>query len=327
MLLAVRCQRRCIAMKLRDVEKNAVWMGRELHKILDPDKIGVIGGTVRTGNKYKRLSDIVRRADKCVLGERALYNIHRHPQLSSVKVAECDIPYQWGRMVLNENLPEICFGTGLSIANPLVRLLMYDITTDEINTVSLADVKNRPRLPLVNWVERDTAPKDYLVPLEDFRIRGRRPKWTLRTTAFAEKCKYFARAKDGFYRELEPDQAREDFSRYTGSHANGIEWDTDFGLLIVKRNPANPEKKILIAGGNHSLGTWALQGLINLVEKIPEKNTVFDKTIDSMAWLAQVIKAENLDEFLAVVRVTDSYLVTGQRVIHPYTLGIFSLPP
>jgi hypothetical protein len=314
-------------MKLRDVEKNAVWMGRELHKILDPDKIGVIGGTIKKGRKYQNLADILRPSDKCVLGERSLCNIHRHPQLSSVKVAECDIPYQWGKMILEQNLPEICLGTGLSIANPLVRLLMYNITTDELNTVSLADVKNKPRLPLVNWVERDTAPEDYLTPLEDFRIQGRRPKWTLRTTALAKKCRYFARAKDGFYRELESEETKENFSRYTGAHANGTEWDTDFGLLIVKRNPENPEKKILIAGGNHKLGTWALQCLMNLVKGFPERNTIFERTIDSMAWLAQVIKAESLDEFLAVVRVTDSYLVTGERVIYPYTLGIFSLPP
>lgn len=310
-------------MKLVDIEKNALWMARRIHSNFEQDDLGVVGGTVK---KKVDASDFIRLSDRCLISEKGLCNINSHKELRPLPIKEYDIPYRLSIKTLRENLPHISFASGLSVANPVVRLSMYDIVLKDIYDCTLSDLRDKPKLPIVNWVESGTALDIYSVCIEDFRAQEKRPSWCLRLSDMAEKCNYFTRTKDGYYTMLSSDKIAQHLSPIMSSYAHGVEWDTDFATLIVTTNPIDSNRKIVIAGGNHWLGTLAANALINLVKKIPQKGISFRNTIESMAWLGEIVKKENLENFQVIIRVTDDFTLEGKHEINVYITGVFSLP-
>lgn len=311
-------------MRLKDIEKKALRMARIIHSNFEQNDIGIIGGTVK--KKMGEESDFIRMSDRCLISREGLCNINRHKKLQPLLVDEYDIPYRLPVEILTKKFPHISYASGLAIANPVVRLLMYDIAIENIYDCSLNDLKNKPGLPIVNWVESETVSEMYSVSLEDLRAQEKRPAWCLQLSSMAEECNYFARSKDGYYAKLSSDKVAQYLSPIMSSYAHGIEWDTDFATLIVSTNPMYPDRKIITAGGNHWLGTLAVNALINLVKKIPQKGISFRNTMESMAWLGEVVEKENLENFQAIFRVTDDFTLEGKHEINVYITGVFSLP-
>ena len=311
-------------MKLKDIKKNALWMARIIHRNFEQGDIGIIGGTVR--KKESKENDFITMSDRCLISREGFCNINRHKALQPLPIEEYDIPYRLLVEILIKKFPYISYASGLAIANPIVRSLMYDITLKNINNCTLNDLRDKPKLPIVNWVESGTASEMYSVSLEDFRAQEERPSWCLQVSDIAKKCKYFVMSKDGYYTMLSSDKMVQYLSHSMSSCANGMGWHTDFGTLIVTTNPRTQDRKIVIAGGNHWPGTLAVNAFINLVEKIPQKNIFFRSIMESMAWLGEVVKNEELENFQAIFRVTDNIKLNGAREIDVYIIGVFSLP-
>ncbi|MCK5474990.1 MAG: hypothetical protein KAI71_00220 [Candidatus Pacebacteria bacterium] len=311
-------------MKLKDVEKKALRMARIIHNNFEQSDIGIIGGTVR--KETSEGNDFIRMSDRCLISREGLCNLNRHRDLQPLLLDEYDISYRLSVETLIKKFPYISYASGLAIANPVVRLLMYNIAIDDVYDCTLNDLKDKPRLPVVNWVESETVSEMYSISLEDFRAQEKKPNWCLRLSDMAEECDYFARSKDGYYVKLSSDKIAQYLSPTMSSYAHGIEWDIDFAILTVTANPLNPKKKIVAAGGNHWLGTLAANALINLVKKIPQKGISFRNTMESMAWLGEVVEKEELENFQAIFRVTDDFTLDGNHEINVYVTGVFSLP-
>ena len=310
-------------MKLIDIEKNALSMARTIHRNFGFSDIGIIGGTISEKSKD---NDFIRISDRCLISKKGFCNINCHKKLQPLLIDEYDIPYRLSIKTLREILSRISYASGLAVANPIVRLLMYKIALENIHDCTLNDLRDKPRLPVVNWVEPETASGLYSVSLEDFRGQEKRPNWCLIVSGIAEKCKYFTKSKDGYYTMLSSDKMAQYLSRFMISCASGVGWHMDFGTLTVTTNPENPDRKIVIAGGNHWPGTLGINAFINLVEKIPQINISFTSMIESMAWLGEVVKNEKLENFQAIFRVTENIKLNGTREIDVYIIGVFSLP-
>ena len=310
-------------------EQFALWIARRFNRILGSGT-GIIGGTV---SKRDELLNTIRRSDKCLVSAEGLCNKHHHKHLFDVGIIECEIAYRSDLKFLKKILSEITYVSGLSVANIVTRLLMHGMSLEDLNSVSFAEVENMSLLPIVVWPERETPEEMYSVPIEDFRVmRKNRPKWCLRRSPVAEKYGCYVPSKDGFYKKISVDEMKERASKFMSPYAHGGEWHLDFALLGIIDNPYAIKdsldaeiKKIVMAGGNHWPGTFAANAMMCLVEKVPERKTVFEKTISSMAWLGEVVKRENIDNFQAVIQVTDNFLPGGKRKIDAEVTAVFPL--
>ena len=309
-------------------EQSALWIARRFSKILESGT-GIIGGTV--GRKDETLNTI-RLSDKCLVSAEGLCNKHHHRHLPDVGITECEIAYRSDLEFLKKILSEVSYVSGLSVANIVTRLLMHGMLLEDLNSASFAEVKNTSLLPIVVWPERDTPQEMYSIPIEDFRVMQERPKWCLWRSPVAEKYGCFVPSKDGFYKKISVDEMKKRASEFMSPYAHGGEWHLDFGLLGIMDNPYaimdNPDaeiKKIVMAGGNHWPGTFAANAMMCLVKKVPERKTVFEKTISSMAWLGEVVKRENIDNFQAVIQVTDNFLPGSKRKIDAEVTAVFPL--
>ncbi|MCK4592645.1 hypothetical protein KAT63_04380 [Candidatus Parcubacteria bacterium] len=309
-------------MNLWEQEKSALRIARRFSKILECGT-GVIGGTVSERNE---LLNTIRPSDKCLVSAEGLCNKHHHRHLPDVGIIECEIAYKSDLEFLKKILSEVSYVSGLSVANIVTRLLMHGMPLKDLNSASFAEVKNTPLLPIVVWPERNTPQEMYSMPIEDFRVmREDRPDWCLWRSPVAEKYGCYVRSKDGFYKKLSVDEMKKRASEFISPYAHGGEWDVDFAILAIVNNPYAKGKKIVMAGGNHWLGTFAANAMMCLVKKVPERKTIFEKTISSMAWLGEVVERENLDNFQAIIRVTDNFQPDGSRKIDAEVTAVFPL--
>lgn len=316
-------------MRQKDVEKNALRMARKIHKIIEQGKIGIIGGTVK--EKNKETNNVIRLSDRCLFGkdgssEQGFCNKNVHFGLNPLDIQEFDIPFCFPIENLQKILSDISYASGLSVANPVVRLLMYQVLLENLYTCTLRDLEHVPRLPVFIWVEPETPIEMLSVSIEDFRVREVRPSWCLRLSSMAKKCDYFTRTKDGYHAKLSPDKIDKYLSNIALSYATGEEWHGDFATIIVTKNPLDESKKIVAAGGNHWLGTLGANAVINLVTKIPEKGIIFRNTVESMAWLGEVSEKQNLENYQVMISVTYRIGLDGKKEIDVYITGVFALP-
>ena len=307
-------------------EQSALWIARRFNKILESG-IGIIGGTV---SKRGESLDIIRRSDKCLVSAEGLCNKHHHKHLFDIGIVEYEIAYRSDLKFLKKILSEVSYVSGLSVANIVTRLLMHGMSLEDLNTSSFAEVKNTSLLPMVVWPERETPEEMYSVPIEDFRVmRENRPNWCLLRSPVAEKYGCYVPSKDGSYKKISVDEMKKRASKFLSPYAHGGEWNLDFALLGIIANPYatkdDPDAEIIMTGGSHWLGTFAANAMMCLVEKVPEINTVFEETISSMAWLGEVVKREKLNNFQAVIRVTDKFQPGGNRKIGVEVTAVFPI--
>lgn len=316
-------------MNLVKQEQSALWIARRFSKILESG-IGIIGGTI---SERDESLNTIRHSDRCLVSAEGLCNKHHHRHLPDVGIIECEIAYRSDLKFLRKILSEVSYVSGLSVANIVTRLLMHGMSLENLNSASFDQVKDISLLPIVVWPERGTSQEMYSIPIEDFRVmRENRPDWCLWRSPVAEKYGCFVHSKNGFYKKLSVDEMKKRASKFISPYAHGGEWDTDFALLGIMNNPYaikdNPNveiKKIVMAGGSHWLGTFAANAMMCLVEKVPEKKTVFKKTVSSMAWLGEVVRREKLDNFQAIIRVTDNFQLDESREIDTEVTAVFPI--
>lgn len=298
-------------------------MSQRIFKIINQYQgLGVVGGTA-----IKKKKGFIRESDRQLVCPKGVCHIHRHPQLPSIDIVEYTIPYQMPPEAIRQILPRVSLVSGLCIANPVARYLMYNFPLEEINKISLEEALKSPRLPLII----DTEPEDisgYVKKMEDFRVDSQRPHWIFKMANYDFShlgYPWFAKTKDGHYRKIGCKKARNFLPRYYIPVANGVEWMVDYGILTVLPNPLKKQKKMVIIGGNHWLATFALGAMVALAPRIPEENAKIEGIKQSMAWLYKIIQREQIENFQALIRVTDTFYPERDHRIDLDILGVFSL--
>lgn len=309
-------------MRISREKEMARNMAKLVHRDLG-DGFGMIGGTAKTDAS---LDDLIRDSDRCVVSKTGLCNKRRDSQVPEIRVTECDIPFKPSAEFIKANFPNVSLISGLSTANPFARKMMYDVSSEEVNTCTFKGIKNKALLPVVNWIRPEVSEDMLEIPIEEFRKwTENRPKWISIFSKKAYQLRYYTWLKNGYFGYLPPDKVKEKVSHSMYSHALGTENDLDFGMLVFTQNPFAPDKKIVLVGGNHWLGTLAISAMINLVKEMPEIGKYFKNPYRSMAWLYQVVEKEKLENFQAIFRVTESFTLEGKGEIEVYIVGVFSL--
>ncbi len=300
---------------------KAIKMANEIIKHIQQG-IGVIGGTVK-----RRERKIIRETDRTLMSRKSLCYIHRNPQISPIDILEYNLPYQTPPESLEKIFPQISYVSGLAIANPIARYLMYEFEIERINEETLGELVKKPKLPIIVDVEPTNNEKIYWLKAEDFRIMTERPRWVLKIVNYEFPTMEFfwiAKTKDGHFRRIPHSKAVKYLPKYFVPVANGIEWMVDYGILSILQNPFDKTKRIVLVGGAHWLSTFAVNAAILLCQRIPEKKIEIEGSIESMSWLYNVIKKKKIDYFEALFKVTDTYY-SRKRKIEIDPLGLFIL--
>lgn len=306
-------------MRANAIEKKAVHTAQTIWKEFLSGGIGVVGGTVK-----KARGSVIRTSDRCLISRKGDCHLYRHPTLPPNSLTEYCIGYQPQKEEIEGILKDVVYCSGLAVANPIVRFLMYQIDLENLNKASLKEIARKPRWPAINTIEPARYHSGmYSVPLEEFRIREKRPNWCLKLVK--SNFPYFAPSKDGFYQQVSEERIKK-YMKYWISNAHGVEWITDYAILAKVPNPADPDRSIVICGGNHWLGTLGANALISLTREIPGKKMVFRNVTNSIAWLGEVLEREKIGNFQAILRITDDFLPGGKREISVSCQGIFALP-
>lgn len=152
--------------------------------------------------------------------------------------------------------PKVSLVSGLDVANTFARRMMHDVQIEDLNICTFNELEEKALLPAVTGLRSEVPQEIWNIPIEEFHgWKKERPKWTLRLSKKALECEYYTWLKNGSFGLL----PRDDMDKVSGAmypHATGIENDLDFGTLVVKTNPFSPDKKIVLIGGCHWLGTW-----------------------------------------------------------------------
>lgn len=305
-------------------EEMAVNMAKLFHRDLG-DGLGMTGGTAKTN--IVNLDELIRRSDKCIVSKTGLCNKRKHLRVPEIRVTECDIPFKPSSEFIKVNFPNVRLISGLAVANTFARKVLHpELPLEELNTCTFNDIERMKSLPVINWVRPEVPESILETPIEEFRVWATsRPKWILKFSGNALQYKYYTWAKNGYFVKLPAEDVEEKVSRSMFPHALGTENDLDFGMLVFTKNPFAPDKKIVLVGGNHWLGTLAISAMINLVKEMPEIGKYFKNPYRSMAWLWRLVEKEKLDNFQAIFRVTESFTLDGKAEVEVYIVGVFSL--
>lgn len=278
--------------------------------------VGVIGGTKRKNDRR-----IIRESDRTLLNKNGLCYLHRARGINPVEIEEYDIPYRASPEMIKKIMPEVSYISGLSIANPVARLLMHDFSLERINEVTLEEIVKNARVPIVVdilWSEKE---RYWQQKVEDFRVSLDRPHWILKIVDLDSP--WITKGKDGKAKELSSLKKKKYLSKIFVPEATGVEWVVDYGILAFLPNPVT-SKKVAVVGGSHWLSTFALNAMLYLVERIPEMNTEIEGSVDSMIWLFDAVWSK-VEFFEAIFRVTDNFGRKRKISIDP--IGLFVLDP
>lgn len=310
-------------MRQQNEEKMAISMAKIIHSHLESG-LGMTGGVAKENSP---LDDLRRASDRCLVSQNGFCNRRRHPQVPEICVTECDIPYMPKLEFIRNCFPEVNLISGLDVANTFARRIMHEVRLEDINTCTFNDLGDKALLPVVTGLRPEVSSEIRNVPIEEFRgWKKERPKWILKFSEKAPEYKYYTWLKNGSFGHL-PLEEMNKVSSAMYPHATGIENDLDFGILVIKTNPFSPDKKIVMIGGCHWLGTLAISATINLVREMPElgNGKVFKNPYRSMAWLNQLAQKGKLENFQAIFRVTESFALDGRSEVEVYPVGVFSL--
>ncbi len=282
---------------------------------------GVIGGTKRKSEK-----NIIRETDRTLIGRNGLCGKHRGRQLIEIDIEEYDLAYRVSSKKIRKILPDVSYVSGLGMANPVARFLMYEFSLEKINSVTLKELVVSPRVPVVSDTQEGNKEKWYSYKVEDFRVILERPNWILRVVNYdfpEMNYPWITKGKDGIERRIPEEKAKRYLTRTFVPVATGTEWVVDYGILALLPDPFNSGRKIVLVGGAHWLSTFALNAMLYLVERVPELNLEIEGVIDSMRWLFDAVYGK-VEFFEAIFRVTDSYFGRRRKIdIDP--VGLFNM--
>lgn len=305
-------------------EVMAIKIAKLIHRDMG-DGLGMTGGTAKTN--IVNIDDLIRKSDKCIVSKTGLCNLHKHPEVPEIRATECDIPFKPSAEFVKANFPNVRLISGLAVANTFARKILHpELPLEELNTRTFNDIERMESLPVVNWVRSEVPESILETPIEEFRAwASSRPKCILKMSKSALESKFYTWTKNGSFTSLPAKDVEEKVSGSMFPHALGTENDLDFGMLVFNQNPFAPDKKIVLVGGNHWLGTLAISAMINLVGEMPEIGKCFKNPYRSMAWLWRLVEREKLDNFQAIFRVTESFTLDGKAEVEVYIVGVFSL--
>lgn len=311
-------------MRVSREEEMAIKMAKLIHCDLG-DGLGMTGGTAKPN--IVNLDELIRKSDQCVVSKTGLCNKYRNPEVPEIRVTECNIPFKPSLEFIKVNFPNVRLISGLAVANTFAKKMLHPgLPLEKLNTCTFSEIEHMESLPVINWV-RPEVPENILEkPIEEFRIlTTSRPKWILKMSKDALKSKFYTWAKNGYFVKLPAKDVEEKASNSLFPHQLGTENDLDFGMLVFTKNPFAPDKKIVLVGGNHWLGTLAISAMINLVKEMPEIGKEFKNPYRSMAWLWRLVEKEKIENFQAIFRVTESLTLNGKAEVEVYIVGVFSL--
>ena len=311
-----------------DAKEKAFEMAKGLNEFLQQSNIiGVVGGTERNEEatneqKGKALSPI----DFCAIGDFGACNLFRDPRLPEIKIpvynAVFDSP---GEVLAQEIASKNLYLSGGFIANKATALAMSKILPEDINEISIEELIATSTVPATfDIAPLEVQRGDYEVSREAFR-KGLGRNWILKVVN--PEARYFLPTITGLgYIQLEPEKVKKYLKAFIPS-ANGADWPVDFGALAKVPHPANHELEAVGAWGCHKWGTFALNAAMMLAHEMPTIKTRMSGINETMSFLYDVVKGENLKHYEMIVAVFNRQIVskkfTRELTIAP--VGIFEV--
>ena len=238
-----------------------------IRALLDGDAVAIVGGATWEEEGH---AEPLRETDRKALESSTL-------NLNEVVEAVYEAP---GEELVDAVGNRNVYLSGGTVANPYSRIVNSNIDPSEVNSVDFGTLISERRFPFTfdddgipgreilseNFPEDSETVKWYDMPVEEFRKNGR-PNYVVDRSYGDDGAEVlnpfeniYVPDNDGVS-ELEEVQKEEYLSKRFAPVANGNDWQTDFSILGVHKNP-HSEGNIVAAQGAHHLGTRGANDVI-----------------------------------------------------------------
>lgn len=307
-------------------EERAFRMAQGINQFFQqPNVIGVVGGTERS----KEATEEQRRQalspiDYCAIGEFGACNQFRDKRISPVNIPVYNAVFDSiGEQLACEIAGKNLYLSGGFIANKASALTMARVSPEKINEVTVGELVTNSTVPATfDIAPLEAQARDYETSREVFR-KGSGRNWIFKVVD--PEARYFLPAHTG-YIQLEQEKVRKYLKAWIPS-ATGTDWIVDFGALARVPHPTNNGLEVIGAWGCHKWGTFALNAAIMLAHEMLTIKTGVVGINETMSFLYDVVKGENLKYYEMIVAVLNRIVVlegfTRELTIAP--VGIFEV--